>query len=460
MAYSGEGFDAVVAGGGTAGCASALFLASAGLRVALLEARPLDEAGARWVNGVPPWMFEAAGLGPPRAPERRGRARAFILGGPTGARGNLELRPGPVLSVDVRLLIKRLQVLCRQRGVRLFGRTRAGRLDMAGDRPVALAISGGNKTPARLRAALFVDATGLAGVLRRQVPVLSRSCPQPPAWHLCSAAQEVCAVEDRAGALEFLERNRLEPGAVLARTGVDGGYSTVSVGIDEELDTVDLLAGTVADGRHASGPTLLRELKRRESWMGPRLFGGSGWIPLRRPYDLLVVPGLALVGDAGCQVCPAHGSGTGAGLLAARLLADAVAGRSDPGDHQALWDYACAYQRRLGAVGAAYDVFRRFSQFLSGPDTDRLTASGVLAPDSVRAALLQKLPAPDLPELARQARGVMRAPHPARLLAALSRMGAARALYTRYPRRPDPWQARLWTTCTGRLFCRPPETTG
>jgi flavin-dependent dehydrogenase len=46
-------FDAVVVGAGTAGSAFALFLALAGLRVALVESRPLGEAGAHWVNGVP-----------------------------------------------------------------------------------------------------------------------------------------------------------------------------------------------------------------------------------------------------------------------------------------------------------------------------------------------------------------------------------------------------------------------
>ena len=63
-----------------------------------------------------------------------------------------------------------------------------------------------------------------------------------------------------------------------------------------------------------------------EPWLGESISGGSGVIPLRRPYARFTAPGLALVGDAACQVFPAHGSGIGMGLIAGRMLADAVAG--------------------------------------------------------------------------------------------------------------------------------------
>ena len=87
--------------------------------------------------------------------------------------------------------------------------------------------------------------------------------------------------------------------------------------------------------------------------IGPRVFGGSGAIPLRRTHDRLAGDRVALLGDAACQVFPAHGSGVAAGLLAARLLADTLAAGGPIGD------YAVAWQRRHGGVSAFFDDFRR-----------------------------------------------------------------------------------------------------
>ena len=60
--------DAVVVGGGTAGAAAALFLARAGRSVVLVDKRAVGETGARWVNSVPRWCFEEAGV---RLPDAR-----------------------------------------------------------------------------------------------------------------------------------------------------------------------------------------------------------------------------------------------------------------------------------------------------------------------------------------------------------------------------------------------------
>src|SRR5687768_11416435 len=44
--------DVAIVGAGTSGAAAARYLAERGARVLCLERRRLDEAGARWVNGI------------------------------------------------------------------------------------------------------------------------------------------------------------------------------------------------------------------------------------------------------------------------------------------------------------------------------------------------------------------------------------------------------------------------
>ncbi|HUU03164.1 MAG TPA: FAD-dependent oxidoreductase [Myxococcota bacterium] len=455
MPQSRKEFDVVVIGAGSAGSACALFLTLAGRRVALLESRPLEQAGARWVNGVPAWMFEQAGLATPAPPESRGVAPAFVVTD-AALHSRLRVEPSPVTTVDMPRLCARLHRLCNDAGVEIFDRFHTQSLKTLDARPVSLA--GEVRTTARsargmiFKAALFVDASGMAGALRGRVPALDEGCGQVENEHLCSAAQEVCEVADRAGAEEFLSRNHLRPGEVLAATGVDGGFSTSSLQLDADLETVDLLTGSIAGPGHRGGPALMGELKKSRPWIGRRISGGSGLVPLRRSYDRLVAPGIALVGDAACQVFPAHGSGTGAGLLAARALANAVVGKLDPGSLDALWTYQADWQRGFGSLCAAYDVFRRYSQLLDGDELAGLLGSGILGPASFKAGLEQVMPRQSFAELSVSLRALARAPRLWGLVPQLARMGAARALYRRYPQARDQSALARWSAAASWLF--------
>ncbi len=446
-------FDIVVMGAGTAGAAAAAFLAQAGRSVALVDARTLGTAGARWVNGVPPWMFDAAGVERPVAPERRA-VGAFVM---TGIRGRARIRldPSPVWAVDMRLLVARLQAMGSTAGVEAFAPARLGRVDLADGRPRALSL----RLPegeVRLEADLFIDASGLSGVLRRQVPLLARDCPAVSRDHLCTAAQYVYRVADPAGAAAHLAAADVRMGDTLCRAGVSGGYSIANLTVDH--DEVEILTGAIARPPFHSGPALIAALRRSHPWIGDPLFGGASAIPLRRPYDRLGAPGVALLGNAACQVFSAHGSGIGVGLLAARMLADTVAGASDPGDRAVVWSYQAAFHRRLGPLLAAYDLFRRRSQSFDGAEVERLFEAGLLSEDSYRAGLLQRLPVPDVREMAATLRAALRSPLlTARMAPTFARFAPAVALYRRAPDAPDDAALARWSRRVAKVFDEPPD---
>src|SRR5699024_3547593 len=112
--------------------------------------------------------------------------------------------------------------------------------------------------------------------------------------------------------------------------GLSGGFSTCAVTVSADLRHVGVLVGCLANGRYRSGPGMVTDLCRREAWIGPALTVGTGVIPLRRPYARTTAAGVALVGDAGGQVFPAHGSGIGIGLVAGTVLAEGVGAADDP----------------------------------------------------------------------------------------------------------------------------------
>jgi flavin-dependent dehydrogenase len=401
-------YDVAIIGAGTAGAAAALCCARRGLRTVCVERRALDRAGARWVNGVPRWCFAEAGLDAPAAEELRDAGEPFhLVAGWGPARVSVEAHD--VLGCDMRLLVARLQRLAREAGAELREQEPVRALE--GD---ALVTQRG-----RIRARVIVDASGLSGArVGAPSPLVRRD--------LCAAAQQVRRVRDAGAARGFFEAHGVAPGHTLCFSGVSGGFSIVNVRLD--ADGVTLLTGGIPADGHASGSQLLASFAARHAWIGERLFGGARAIPLGRPHVPLATERVALLGDAACQVFGAHGSGVGAGLVAAKLLADTLAESGDPRV------YAAAWMRRWGGLFAVSDLLRRFAQRLEPRDVEHLIGGGLLAAASVRAGLEQRMPPLPAPTPARL-RALAGAPHLARRLALLAgRVVLARALYARFPR--------------------------
>ncbi len=430
-------WDVLVVGAGSAGAAAARNLARAGRSVLAVDARPLDGAGAQWVNALPAWMFERADIALPLEPELRASGPHYVMLDAHGERRGA-LPRSPLLFVDMRRLIDRLQREACEAGATLVGGASVRAVRLVEGRPSSARLSivdaSGAERSQEVAARLFVDASGMAGVLRTRVPSLAREAPSPKGADVCAAAQEVRRIVDVEGARAFLTRVGARSRDAIGYLGLQGGFSTLLLQLDLEAKEVEILTGATALPEYPSGQKMLRDFVARERWIGERVFGGSGAIPIRRPYERLAVPGLALIGDAACQVFPAHGSGIGAGLIAARMLADAVSGFDDPGAGAPLARYEAAFHRETGALLAAYDVFRRLAQSLPPNDVRALLASGLLDEVSTAAALDQRLPIPDRARAAKLALAAARSPRvAARLGPALAKMLAVWATWRLHP---------------------------
>ncbi|MBE7452344.1 MAG: FAD-dependent monooxygenase [Kofleriaceae bacterium] len=400
--------DVAIVGAGTSGAAAAWYFARAGARVVCVDRRPLAEAGARWVNGLTRTAMAEAGIElPPGA--ALGEPHPFHL--VTDA-GRVTVRDHDVVDVDMRALVALLQARAQDAGAVLAGDTAV--LGRDGD---ALVTDRG-----RVRARWLVDASGLAGARLLEQPAVGTD-------HLCAAAQAVFEVRDRAAAGAWFAAADIPPGEIYARLGLAGGFSVQNVRLHHGGDTVAILTGSIPALGFPSGKAMLDRMVREQPWIGRRVFGGQGAIPLRRPYDRLARDNVALLGDAACQVFPAHGSGIGAGILAARLLAATLGGGGT------LRDYEVAWHRRWGGLFAAYDAFRRWNQTMDPRVLDELMAAGVIDPTFARAGLDQTMPRLSLGALPPKARALGRRP---RLVPGLARVaaqvGAAHLLSALYPR--------------------------
>ncbi len=431
--------DAAVFGAGRAGSAAAWQLARRGLRTVLVEQRPAGEAGARWPNEVPWWLFDAADVPRPTGSElvRANTALAFL---PAGQGPALRVIPNDTAVVDMPLLVQRLQRAAGSVGVELLDTCSVVSAQAVGGRLTSVSLEQqqrGAREPrlVDLTARLFVDATGLRRALTGYVPALKRASVRLAARDRCHAAQQTCRLLDAAAARRFSAARGVVPGTMTVWTGLWGPFSSVMLTIDEALGTVDLVAGITQNETATDAVELLAGLRARHPWIGPVLQAGAGVIPVRRPWPQLAGGGLALVGDAACMAFPMHGSGVGAGLLAGRILAEAVSSRRDPGSAGALGLYNRRVQRRIGAVHGVYDLVRAWAQRLGPEQQERLWSSGLLPSAALEAGHEQRLVRPGLGLALKALAGARRAPRLALSAAPLAvrvpALLAARRLYGR-----------------------------
>lgn len=408
MSRNGHTADVAIIGAGTTGAAAAMLCARRGLEVVCLERRDLSAAGARWLNGVPAGAFDRAGIARPQAPERLAMGVDFHLLAGWGPE-RVVVRGHELMEVDMRLLVERLQKGARDADARLFGNTRVE------------GMADGHLQTSRgpIRARWYVDASGLAGLR-----LLGHEHPAPE--DICAAAQAVHMVTDTRAARRFCEKHEVSPGDTICFTGIEGGYSILNVRVDG--DHVSLLTGSIPAFGHRSGRTILHHFVQEQAWIGEALFGGSRAIPIRRPYSRLCDENRAVIGDAACQVFSAHGSGIGPGIIAARLLADALA------EGRGLQGYARDWQRTYGGLFAGYTVFRRFSQTLSSDVLEAMMRVGLMDANLAAQGLLQQMPTPDLALIKDKFKAALRQPRLALTLApVLAKMGVAQLLYASYP---------------------------
>lgn len=406
-------YDVVIAGAGTAGSAAALHLARLGLRVALVDARPMDMAGPAWTVLVPPRLFDLAGIDRPAGDELVSDRFRHLIEGPEPHFGRVIVDPCPAWAVDLPLIVRRLHAQAAAAGATLYGNARLTELQLEGDRPSGCTLH--LQSPAlrtsrlQLRCDLLVDASGLQAAVRRRLPALDRHCPPPRPDELCHAAQYRFDVPDRAGAAEWLDATHQQPGDFLARNGQAGAFSTCSIQLDPSLAHADLLTGTLTSHPGTDALDLLRRMLVELPWLGAQGPGGSALIPVRRAYAHIAVPGAALLGDAACQVFPSHGSGVGAGLVAARFLTEAVQQAGAPGAPGVAALYQAAFHLSLGPIHAAHEALRRGLDALDG-ELGELMVLGLVNEAHSRAAMDQTMPVFDLPTVVSTVRRAARAP--------------------------------------------------
>lgn len=398
--------DVVVVGAGVTGAYAAELFARAGFQCVLIDKAPKGSTGARWINGVPLFMLKAAGLERPPSECLYGEGDPFIFAPVESEPGSrIKVKSDELYDVDMRAYGDWFLQRAENAGVKIHFLTtiKSFRLGRSGGPEIAFGVNA--KVPVQYQAKLFVDASGLPAVIRKNVPFLKKHCPPPKPTELCSASSYVYEVKDQRGAKAYLQRHHFNPGEILALSGVHGNYSLFRIQISKDLRQVAFLTGTLAERQFPSSRKVLDAFIRKHPWVGSETFGGSRLIPLRQPYSHLVHHGVALVGDAACQNYTIHGSGIGIGLVAAKELADAVtkgASSKTLGTRRNLLKYERRFHRRWSGHLCSTEAIRRFVTGMPRHKVEGLLSTGALSGDLIESVLAQKKLKPKVSDIAKQ----------------------------------------------------------
>jgi digeranylgeranylglycerophospholipid reductase len=439
-------------GAGAAGLLAALRLTEAGLDCVLLEARGRGQWGSRYaieldsgsvLNGILPAPVESAVL-------HEGRAGADLC--PPSRNHCRSVTPLPVYAVRLWKYQRQLLELVKRAGVEVRFDCQVTNVGLDDRGRTILSVVQGDR-----RQGLVADLAVLASGndhrfdrelyahfhLRRKILEREYLQAQHDIWEIDAST---------------VDGNSLSPpGVVNYVIGNEGPISTLGIWISPDKRVAGMLAGSLPVDGYRPPSELLKEARSGPIRFTRRLSGASGHIPVRRPIESLVAPGLALLGHSGCQVYPMTGCGLGLFGHAALLLAEAARDYCRSGrKFEYLWRYNHGYQSEFGARQAASQVFLeaiRKSPWGSGL-IDRLFELGLSRADDYLRSLDLGPVVPAPLEMFRRLPGALalEGDKGRYLTAAMVRAVALSQAYRHfYPRQPDVAKVRSFSARTSML---------
>jgi flavin-dependent dehydrogenase len=447
--------DVIVAGAGPAGIMTALLLARNGWRAVVLERKPRAKVGRPIRVALEEKIFEDNDLPAPEPPELLKQPQARELLSPDG-RHKLKIRSLPVVGVDLRLLAQRLVETAEAQGVQFFFNTTVTGPVVSEGRVTGVIGTTGDGRLLELSAPLTVDASGIYGVLRHELPEelgIQREIDPADVCNLWQESREI----NRSAVMDLLAKNRIRPQVNVLRAGFMGPYSLFGVYVDLECDCVEVTVGVAHDERYPTAKELAQRYLDSHHWIGEPIVAGGGLVPVRRPLDSMVASGFAVVGDAACQAIPQFAGGISSGLAAARMLAETAGEalqKNDP-SRAALWPYNVRYQRSRGAAAANSDLFRRFLLTTSADELSAVFARGIVTVEGI-AGVMEGMPL-ELPKSAvlSSALGLLGRPNLLRKLWRLTKDPLrVLDLYQEYPETDDDRELDRWRREVDKIFKR------
>jgi len=450
--------EIVVVGAGPAGCFFALEAAQRGAHVTIIEKKNRTNLGHKRPDDVERSVFQRLGMDIPAVTEWS-HSPSNTVAIPPDLSGRRDLGSADVIPLAMDRFITRLVAKAQSQGVKLIDSATVQALTFIDGTADSLVYerAGQHYT---IMAPLYVDASGMSGVLRKQPGFLGQHHDGMTNHDICTAYRgkifpPAAKLEEYANRHQY--RDRINYSLLASR----GSYSVENIMVNMAENWLDILIGF----KKSWGGTARQEVQAyldREGFVGEKIIGAGGFIPIRQSLDVLVNDHLMIIGNAACQVISAIGSGVASSMLAAQLAAKTAvhALRIGKTDRATLWSYNCEYQRGRGALMAYFYGSQLATEAVLPHDAAWLIMSGMVTPSDFQNINNAQLINPFSGLLSRLFAFSQR---PMFCIQFLKHAGLANKLmkiYQQYPAQPHPRKLGQWQTKRDALltqFHRPDQ---
>ena len=310
-----EKYDVVIVGAGTAGCMAARILASKGFNVCLVDRKSSRLIGDKVCgDAIGKHHFNNLGLPYPSGEEKEGDIEGVKVYSPD--KSSIFNISGHGLAGFV---INRYAF-----GQRLLGyAVDAGAVlkdEVHVSAPIVkdgyvkgiLAVNARTGEKIEILSDVAVDASGVSAVLRRNLPPEIGLEVDVEKDDVVVCYREIRQLKKEVEDPKFLE-------IYLDQDVSPGGYYWI---FPKGATRVNAGLGiSLRSSKPNPKSNFYRHVLARDLFKSSEIIHkGGGIVPTRRPLDSFVGNGIAVIGDAGCQVNPIHGGGIGPSMMGGKDL--------------------------------------------------------------------------------------------------------------------------------------------
>ncbi|MEM2848674.1 MAG: NAD(P)/FAD-dependent oxidoreductase [Candidatus Bathyarchaeia archaeon] len=439
-------YDLVVVGAGTGGCLAAKTAAENGLNVCLVESKSAENIGLKACgDAVGKHHFDNIGLAYPTGSELCWELEGVKVFSPDFETSFRIMGLGAkAFMVNRREFGRRLVKEALDTGIELIDKTTVLEPIIENNYVVAVKVRG-SVFSGVLRGKIFIDASGVSAVLRRNAPTVPGFERTVDKEELEIAYREIRVLENEIDDKTF--------GSIyLSQEYAPGGYFWL---FPKGLNTVNIGLGVqFSRAKMEIKNYFTRFIEEKLPWLNKAktLDGRGAFVPTRRPLDNMVSNGLIVVGDAACQVNPIHGGGIGPSMTAGKLAGETAVKALEKDDlsYGGLWDYNVAYMRGYGAKQASLDVFRVFLQNISDDELNYGISRKLIAEEDVlKTSLYGEVKLTITDKALRFLRSVGKLNFVSRLRKVSELMKTVKAHYQSFPKNPNDFPK--WLKVTRKL---------
>ncbi len=431
-------YDVVIVGAGVAGSYAAYLLASKGLRVALIEAKPEDRIGYKVCgDAIGKHHVDAMGIELSMGREIVHTYRGAKVVSPS-ERFVVDV-PGEGYALDRKAFGRKLVDLAVSKGADLYPSTRFSKPLIEGSWIQGVEATKNDGSRTRFLAKVVIDASGIVGVVRTSLPREWWVSEPIPREDINATYREIWVAD------VDMDPNDLHYVWIyLDPEHAPGGYwwffpkarNVFNVGLGVQLKP------GAPNPRHNFEQFIRKRFEKRIVEIVDR---GGGLVPTRRPIPCMVWNGLVVVGDAAATANPVHGGGIGPALLSAKLASETIIEALEKGaaSMENLWIYHRRYHQLYGAKQASLDILRMFLQKLGVEDLETLFSTGIANTASIyRLGVEGTIEASTIAKIKTVLTTMVRSPRALTILAKVKRyMDKLREHYLAYPEKPEGYPA-------------------